>query len=62
MVTVLNGRILYDVDTEGLTPEQGAAFAERAATGFIGLQRHAPGGIEGDAYAWFRNLYVRELR
>lgn len=62
MVTVLNGKILYDLDTEGLTPEQGAAFAERAAAGFIGLQRHAPGGLEGDAYAWFRNLYVRELR
>jgi hypothetical protein len=57
----LNGRIMYDVDTlalDGVEPP----FAERAPTGFIGLQRHAPGGdVRGDAYAWFRNLFIREL-
>jgi hypothetical protein len=63
IVTVLNGRVLYDVHTTELEHlSQGAPFAERAKTGFIGLQRHAPGGtLEGDAYAWFRNLYIREL-
>jgi hypothetical protein len=55
----LNGELLYDVDTHELKGEP--PFAKRAATGFIGLQRHAPGGIEGDAFAWFRNMYVREL-
>lgn len=58
----LNGKVLHDVDTHALECKQGAPFAERVPTGFIGLQRHAPGGaIEGDAYAWFRNLYIREL-
>ena len=57
--TQLNGQLLYDVDTrevEGQPP-----FAERAARGFIGLQRHAPDQVEGEAYAWFRNLYVRPV-
>ncbi len=63
ILTVLNGRILYDVDTFDLKPEQGAPWKDRAPTGFIGLQRHAPGGaLEGDAYASFRNLYIRELQ
>ena len=60
LVTVLNGKVLYDVDT--LELKQGKSFAERAATGFIGLQRHGPSGkLDGDVYAWFRNLYIREL-
>ncbi|MEZ5964507.1 MAG: DUF1080 domain-containing protein [Planctomycetota bacterium] len=58
--TRLNGFTLYDVDTTEVTPEQGEAFDKRAATGFLGLQRHAPGGkVAGDAYAWFRNVFVR---
>lgn len=62
MMCALNGKILWDVDTATLTPEQGAAFAERAKRGFIGLQRHAdPRDVEGDAFAWFRNVFVREL-
>ncbi|MDA1267106.1 MAG: DUF1080 domain-containing protein, partial [Planctomycetota bacterium] len=56
IITVLNGQVLYDIDTKDVKPEQGAHFTDRVPTGFIGLQRHAPGGaIEGDAYAWFRN-------
>ena len=52
--------MLYDVDTTEV--EAKPPFAQRAPTGFIGLQRHAPGGeVEGEAYAWFRNLFVREL-
>ncbi len=62
IITVLNGRILYDVDTHTLTPDQGALWKDRATTGFIGLQRHAPAGaVDGEAYAWFRNIYLREL-
>lgn len=56
----LNGRELYNVDTSTLKPEQGTPFAERAKSGFIGLQRHAP-ELDGDAYAWFRNVFVRRL-
>ncbi|MHC5011779.1 MAG: 3-keto-disaccharide hydrolase [Planctomycetota bacterium] len=60
LLTVLNGKILYDVDTTEVDADP--PFADRAAEGFIGLQRHAPGGrVEGDAYAWFRNLFVRQL-
>ncbi|MFO1053804.1 MAG: DUF1080 domain-containing protein [Planctomycetota bacterium] len=58
----LNGVELYDVDTLGLKPEQGEPFAKRVAEGFLGLQRHAPGGkIDGDAYAWYRNVFVKRL-
>lgn len=60
--TRLNGATLYDVDTASLTPEQGEPFGKRVAAGFIGLQRHAPAGaIEGDAYAWFRNVFVKPI-
>lgn len=62
IITVLNGRVLYDVDTHEIQLQQGGPFAERAQTGFIGLQRHGPAGaLDGDVYAWFRNLYIREL-
>ncbi|MBL8859207.1 MAG: DUF1080 domain-containing protein [Planctomycetes bacterium] len=60
--TVLNGVELYDVDTTTVSvPEGRLPFARRSAGGFIGLQRHAPEGIEGEAYAWFRNIWVRPL-
>jgi len=60
---VLNGCVLYDVDTqaEGFVVAQGPPFKERVKKGFIGLQRHAPSAVEGEAYAWFRNIWVREL-
>ena len=55
----LNGQIMYDVDTLEL---DGHSFEKRAPRGFIGLQRHAPGGaVDGEAFAWFRNLFIREL-
>lgn len=63
LTAFLNGRLLHDVDTHELECDQGAPFAERVRTGFIGLQRHAPAGkADGDHYAAFRNLFVRELR
>lgn len=55
----LNGKLLYDVDT--LTVEGKPPFAERAETGFIGLQRHAPAQVRDDIYAAFRNIYVRPV-
>jgi len=57
----LNGQQLYDVDTFELQPFKGEPFAQRAAEGFIGLQRHAPSRVDGPAYAWFRNVFVRPL-
>ena len=62
VATRLNDVQLYDVDTREVSvPEGKKPFAERAPKGFLGLQRHAPEGVEGDAYAWFRNAFVREL-
>ncbi|MBI5365283.1 MAG: DUF1080 domain-containing protein [Planctomycetes bacterium] len=60
LTTKLNGKELYSVDTAMLSPEQGEPFAKRAPKGFIGLQRHA-GDVQGEAYAWFRNVFVRKL-
>jgi hypothetical protein len=58
---LLNGRELYDVDTLGLSSAK-PPFAKRAQTGFIGLQRHSPGGkLESDAFAWFSNIFIRKL-
>lgn len=59
LLTALNGRTLYDVDTHRLAVLP--PFVLRAKEGFIGIQRHAPKSVEGEAYAWFRNLYVREI-
>lgn len=59
IATVLNGRKLYEAETLSLAAEP--PFSKRKEKGFIGLQRHAPPGLEGDAYAWFRNIFVRRL-
>ena len=58
---VLNGVEMYDVDTLKVPLNGARPFAERAATGFVGLQRHAPREVRGEAYAWFRNIMVRPL-
>jgi hypothetical protein len=61
----LNGHLLYDVNTHELAVDP--PFADRVPSGFVGLQRHAmarPGGAGDDPdadYAWFRNMFVREL-
>jgi len=60
IATALNGNILYDVDTFALDVKP--PFRDRAKAGFIGLQRHAPRQMEGEAYAWFRDIWLRELR
>jgi hypothetical protein len=56
----LNGRKLHDaVDTHalGATPP----FKDRAKSGFLGLQRHAPPDVGREIYARFRNVFVRRL-
>ncbi len=62
VATRLNGTLLYDVDgREVPVPAGKLPLHERSPQGFIGLQRHAPDGVAGEAYAWFRNVFVREL-
>tara|TARA_R110002096_G_scaffold51516_9_gene134732 strand:+ start:2614 stop:3924 length:1311 start_codon:yes stop_codon:yes gene_type:complete len=62
MQTVLNGHVLYTVDTFTLNDAQ-PLFVDRVSTGFIGLQRHAPArASDGPAYAAYRNVFVRDLR
>ena len=62
MNCALNGTLLWDVDTAEIEPKSGPPFAERAASGFIGMQRHgAAGEAEGDVGVRFRNLFIREL-
>jgi hypothetical protein len=56
----MNGQELYSVDTLGLADAQ-PPFKERVPKGFIGFQRHAPEQVKGDAYAWFRNVYIKPL-
>jgi hypothetical protein len=67
--TRLNGHELYDVDVLGLA-QADPPFRERAASGFIGLQRHAgaaAGGappdesLDAPTGVEFRNLFVRRL-
>ena len=62
VATQLNGTPLYDVDTREVSvPEGKQPIPERSPTGFVGLQRHAPPGVTGAAYAWFRNVRIRDL-
>jgi hypothetical protein len=61
MITVnLNDEELYSVDTSTLADAK-PPFSQRVPKGFIGLQRHAPAGMKGDAYAWFRNVYIKPI-
>ncbi len=61
LAVALNGRTLYDVDTQALVPESGEPFTKRAARGFIGLQHHGSEGVEGEVVVEFRNLFVLGL-
>jgi len=56
----MNGKELYAVDTLALTDAK-PLFIQRVPQGFIGLQRHAPDDIKGEAYAWFRNIFIKPL-
>lgn len=60
--TELNGRLLYDVDTTSVPVQPDTKpFAERAQTGFIGLQRHGSAKDGEPVFIAFRNLFVRKL-
>ncbi|GJM22791.1 MAG: hypothetical protein DHS20C15_27060 [Planctomycetota bacterium] len=59
LAVMLNGRLLYDVDTHAL--DVSPAFAERAALGAIGLQRYAAPLVDGDTAVWVRHAFLREL-
>lgn len=61
LAVALNGRTLYDVDTAALVPESGQPFAERAPTGFIGLQHHGSENVTDEVLVAFRNLFVQSL-
>lgn len=58
---LLNGKTLYDVDTTTVPLLSGEAkpFAERAKSGYIGLQMHAPAEAAKPEYAFFRNIFVK---
>ena len=58
--TELNGVELYDVDTHEL-PLADPPFEKRAATGFIGLQRHGGASEQDKSWVRYRNLFVRPL-
>lgn len=60
MRCILNGQELWSVDTSKVSVPGGEKpFAERATTGFIGLQRHAGDEVEKPEYAWFRNIFIK---
>lgn len=59
IAAALNGRLLFDVDTHALAVEP--PFAERVASGFIGLQRYGADSVEGDVSVRVRNLFVQPL-
>jgi hypothetical protein len=61
LAVALNGCTLYDLDTLALAPEKGLPFAERAATGFIGLQHHGSEHVDSETTVEFRNLFVQPL-
>lgn len=59
MAAALNGRLLFDVDTLELDVQP--PFAERAASGFIGLQRYGADSVVGDWSVEVRNVFVQSL-
>jgi hypothetical protein len=61
MLTVrMNGVESYSVDTLKLDNAK-PPFSQRVPKGFIGLQRHAPEQVKSEAYAWFRNIYIKPM-
>jgi thiamine biosynthesis lipoprotein len=58
MACALNGKALWDVDTSKITADP--PFAQRAAAGFIGLQRYAAPDVQGDTAVSVRGLFVRQ--
>jgi len=61
IAVALNGKMLYDAQTEELVPLEGEPFPRRAKAGFIGLQHHGAHNIEAETMIQFRNLFVQRL-
>ncbi|MCC7173175.1 MAG: DUF1080 domain-containing protein [Planctomycetes bacterium] len=60
--TELNGQVLYDVDTTAVPVQPDTKpFAERAKTGFIGLQRHGAAKEGEQTFVAYKNLFVKKL-
>jgi thiamine biosynthesis lipoprotein len=57
LACALNGQTVWDADTSKLAVEP--PFAQRAAEGFIGLQRYAAPDVEGDTALAVRQLWLR---
>ena len=58
LAVALNGTTLYDVDT---TTVPGKPFAERAETGFLGLQRTGSTEVEDDVAVRFRRIAIEVI-
>ncbi|MAB79677.1 MAG: hypothetical protein CMJ89_10040 [Planctomycetes bacterium] len=61
IAVALNGRTLYDVDTNLIVPFEGEPYDRRARTGFIGLQHHGAHNIDAETMIQFRNVFVQPL-
>ena len=59
LAVALNGVPLLEVDTRKVPGDP--AFTERAATGFLGLQRYGAPGVTGDTAVRVRHFFLREL-
>ncbi len=59
LAVALNGRTLYDVDTHALEVEP--PFAQRATSGFLGLQRYGSPHVKDEYAARFKNVFVQPL-
>ncbi len=57
LACALNGQALWDVDTHALAVDP--PFAQRAAEGFLGLQRYAAPGVTDAAALEVREMWVR---
>jgi hypothetical protein len=58
LACALNGQTLWDVDTAHVVADP--PFAQRAAAGFLGLQRYAAPDVQGPEALGVREMFVRE--
>ena len=56
LACALNGQTLWDVDTLHLTADP--PFAQRAAAGFLGLQRYAAPDVQGPEALGVREMWI----
>ena len=58
LACALNGQTLWDVDTAHV--EADPPFVQRAAAGFLGLQRYAAPDVQGPEALGVREMFLRE--